>query len=253
VVNASNIDKDLEWIKSHAPKTVEVTDESTRTVLLSLQGPLAETIMVNTSDAQSIDLTYMQCKYMRFGGKMCLVSRTGYTGADGFEIYVDREDASDLFDVLLRVSRRHGCMLAGLGARDILRIEAGYCLYGNELDESTNPIEASLDWAVKIKQKDFSGKAALLKAIADGIKRRRVGFTMEDASVPRKGYLVYSDDEYEIGTVSSGTYSPNLNQFIGMGYVSVEYTKPYTPIKIRIRNRFYRAHVNQLPFIVRHK
>jgi aminomethyltransferase len=250
VVNASNKNKDLNWLRANTSGSTEIIDDSDETTLLSLQGPASAKIMEAVAGGEVLALSYMHFGSFMIAGFPCMISRTGYTGEDGFEIYTEAKYVSLLWDIIVAKGAQWSMGLAGLGARDILRIEAGYCLYGNELDETTTPLEAALDWIVKADKKDFLGKKQLLASLKEGVQRKRVGFIMEEKAVPRKGYLICSyEEEQPIGTVSSGTYSPNLDQYIGMGYISANFSVAQTPLKIKIREKLYKAKVIELPFV----
>ncbi len=246
VVNASNKDKIINWLYRNKTSSVEIEDKSDSTALLSLQGPYAEKIMEKISP-NIREIKYMHFIYTMIAGFECLVSRSGYTGEDGFELYCPNKDVSILWELLLELGKEISLSPAGLGARDILRIEAGYPLYGHEIDESTNPIEASLGWAVKVKEKDFVGKEKMLNILKTPVSRKRIGFVMEEKGVARQGYAIYDTKNNCIGTVTSGTYSPNLDKFIGMGYINS--TSIENHIYIEIRGKLLRARIDKLPFI----
>ncbi|MBN2483133.1 MAG: glycine cleavage system aminomethyltransferase GcvT [Candidatus Omnitrophica bacterium] len=254
VVNAANKEKDLKWLLAHCPVDMDITDESDQTALISLQGPQAHLVMKRVFGESLIEeMGYMKFNEMIFKNRNCLISRSGYTGEDGFEIYVDYQAAGTLWDEILRNGEPHGLICVGLGARDVLRIEAGYCLWGNDIDESTNPYEAGLHWVVKLDKKDFIGKEKLRQIRAEGITRARIGFIMEDRGVPRQGYQLCDEQGNVIGKVTSGTYSAYLEKFIGMGYVSSDHTA-FGHIQVSIRDRLYRANIAGLPFVpFRHK
>jgi aminomethyltransferase len=247
-VNASNTQKVLNWLLKNKIKDVDIIDESKDTSLFSLQGPKACSVLEGLLGESLKDLKYMSFVKGKIKDIPCIISRSGYTGEDGFEIYTTNNNAPKLWDLILREGRSYNLTLAGLGARDILRIEAGYPLYGNDIDEATNPIEASLAWVVKLN-KDFIGKDKILEVIKRGPSRRRVGFIMEERGLPRKDYSIYNQNQEEIGRVSSGTYSPNIERFIGMGYVKREYARSNIEINLKIRDKFYKAKVKRLPFI----
>ncbi|MDD5194464.1 MAG: glycine cleavage system aminomethyltransferase GcvT [Candidatus Omnitrophica bacterium] len=248
VVNASNIDKDYTWLKAHQTAEVKITDESPQTALLSLQGPTAVNVLGKIAKSAFVSgLKYMHSIEEEIAGKKMLISRSGYTGSDGFEIYCANSDAVVLWDEITKAGKEYGLALCGLGARDILRIEAGYPLYGHELSDSISPLEASLNWVVKF-EKDFIGKDILLKAKAKGIAKKRVGFIMEERAVARQGYAIYAGDK-NIGEVTSGTFSPNLDKFLGMAYVDCASSAPQTPVTIKIRDKFYKAKIAKFDFI----
>jgi len=236
VVNASNKDKAFSWFNKDKPDNVEISDKSSQLALISLQGPKAKEIVVKVIGQEAGRLNYMSF----FQGetnqaKTFLISRSGYTGEDGFEVYVPWEEASLWWDKFLDQGQLCGISPCGLGARDILRIEAGYPLYGHELDETINPCQANLAWAVK-PSKDFI------------VKKKRIGFIMEEPAVARQGYPIYSEDKL-IGAVTSGIFSPNLNQFIGMAYVSKEHSQEGNRIAIEVRGKLKKAKIKKYPFV----
>jgi aminomethyltransferase len=250
VVNASNTQKVYSWLKENSNKSVEIVDESPNIFLLSLQGPKAYLLMQEI--LQDIGgLEYMHCRQINFKGKNILISRSGYTAEDGFEIYGLNKDAYLVWDLLLEKGKNLGLTLCGLGARDILRIEAGYPLYGHEINDDTNPLQASLEWVVKFN-KDFIAKDKLLEIKGKGFTRKRVGFIMEERAIARQTYQIYHKGNV-IGAVTSGTYSPNLDRFIGMAYIEKEFSKTGTSIEIKIRDKFYQAQVSNFNFIKRRK
>ncbi|HDN86110.1 MAG: glycine cleavage system aminomethyltransferase GcvT [Candidatus Omnitrophota bacterium] len=248
VVNASNREKDFRWLKSNSQGVV-IKDETFNTAFFSLQGPLAWKVMQKVVGDSLSELRYMHFLTKKVDGIDLIISRSGYTGEDGFEIYLPKERAIPFWDLIMEKGKEFGLTLAGLGSRDILRIEAGYPLYGNDISESTNPFQASLDWVVKLKSKDFVGKESLVKILQEGIKRKRVGFIMQERGFPRKGYPIFDSSQEMIGEVTSGAYSPNLDVFIGMGYIKTEFACSGTPIKVKVRDKFYRGEVKDLPFI----
>ncbi len=246
VVNAANIDKDYKWVMEHKfPSGVEVINRSDEVGELALQGPLAEEVLQPLTDIDLSKIGYYWAARGHVLGKKALISRTGYTGEDGFEIYLDPKDIEEVFWALLE---NENVKPAGLGARDTLRLEMGYCLYGNDIDETTNPIEARLQWIVAMDKENFVGKKALLEIKKKGIERKRVGFVMkEERAIPRHGQKIYSDNE-EIGFVTSGTFAPSLKVGIGMGYVKLDYSKKGTEFKVDIRGRRATAEVVSMPF-----
>lgn len=247
VVNASNADKVFLWFKENKTEDVSINNESQDTAMLCLQGPSACAVMEKVLRKKLDKVKYLQFIQEKIEGKEALISRSGYTGEDGFEIYVNSFDAVFWWDLIVGIGKDFGLKLCGLGARDILRIEAGYPLYGHEIDEEIDPYEACLCRAVKF-DKDFIGKAELIKRKAKGIKRRRVGLVMEDRAVPRQGYPVYCR-EREIGKVCSGTYSPTLDKFIGMAHLDVEFSYLNNSITVKIRNKNYKAKIVNFPFV----
>ena len=249
VVNASNKDKVLDWLKDNILNAVQIVDESTQLALLSLQGPNASKFLKEVLGYSVDNLKYMHFIQAKIVGNVVLISRSGYTGERGYEIYCNSKFASTLWQLLTQKGKNFSLSLAGLGSRDVLRIEAGYPLYGNEIDETTNPLEASLGWAVKDESKDFIGKEKILQIKKIGLQKKRVGFAMEDKAFARKGYSIYCSKNNIVGKVTSGTYSPNLEKFIGMAYVDIDFVTPDTPISIEIRGRLYQARIEKFPFI----
>jgi aminomethyltransferase len=247
VVNASNLDEVYAWLMDNKSSDIEISNESDDTALLSLQGPNAAEVMKNILGRELEDFKYMSFIEEEIEGRRVLISRSGYTGEDGFEMYINSSDAQFWWDLILDKGKEFNLKPCGLGARDILRIEAGYPLYGHEIDARINPFHSSLGWAVKLN-KEFVGRDALLKIKEKGITCKRVGFMMEDKAVPRQGYLIYYGETI-VGTVTSGTYSPNLNKFIGMALLDSEFACLDTIVKIKVRDKFYKAKVVSFPFV----
>lgn len=250
VVNASNIQKDYDWIVAANEFGVELTDRSDETALLALQGPLATQILqkLSTTDLSEI-------KYYHFTvGELCgienvIISATGYTGSGGFELYLNNVDAVTVWNELLRIGEEEGIMPVGLGARDTLRLEMGFCLYGNDINDDTSPIAAGLGWITKTKKEaDFFSKEIFRKERKEGTKNRLVAFKVDDRRVPRNGYEIVDEDENIIGTVTSGTLSPSLEVPIGLGYVETAFKEPGTKIGIKVRNKILAATIVKLPF-----
>jgi len=250
VVNASNREKILEWFASHNEEKVTIVDDTFESCFLALQGPKSSSLLERLLNTSLNLLDYMHFNVRKIKEIDVLISRSGYTGEDGFELYVKNKFAKKLWDLIFEEGKKFGLSLAGLGARDVLRVEAGYPLYGNEINLNTHPFEANLGWVVKYKDKEFIGKESILKILKTGWRRKRIGFIMQEKAFPRKGYIIYDKDEKEvIGEVTSGIYSPNLEKFIGMGYIKKDYAFLDNLIKIKIRDRFYLAQVTKLPFI----
>ncbi len=248
VVNASNKDKDYEWIKKQSEKfDVKVIDRSDEKALLALQGPKAEELLQKLADVKLSDIGFYQFTEGRVRGIKAQISRTGYTGEDGFEIMVESDAAVPLWRSLLEYGSEYGIKPAGLGARDLLRLEASYLLYGNDMDESANPIEAGISWAVKFDKGDFIGREALLKVKEEKPKRKLVGMVLEGRNIARHGYKIFKDGE-EIGFITSGGYSPTLEKSIALGYVNKPYNKRGTELEVQIRNKMVKAEVVKLPF-----
>ncbi|GHO53117.1 glycine cleavage system aminomethyltransferase GcvT [Ktedonobacter robiniae] len=253
VVNAANIDKDYAWIESHAQKFANVTlsNQSDTTALIALQGPLAMSILQPLADVKLDEIKYYHFAPGQVADIRCLISRTGYTGEDGFELYCPSVDAAKLWQTLLEAGKPQGVLPAGLGARDTLRLEAAYCLYGHELDDETNPLEAGLGWTVKLKKSvEFIGRSALQQAKEQGLKKRLVGIELLERGVPRSGYAIY-DGEQRIGVLTSGSHGPTVQKSIGLGFVDPEHAKVGTRVQIEIRGKRVAAQVVALPFYKR--
>ena len=249
VVNASNIEKDWNWIKQHNSFGAEMEDISDRTTLLAVQGPKATEALQALTE---IDLAAM--KYYTFEkGKLAgidnvLISATGYTGSGGFEIYFDNEHAEKIWAKVMEAGKPYGIMPAGLGARDTLRLEKGFCLYGNDIDDTTSPIEAGLGWITKFT-KDFIDSDRLKAQKEKGVERKLIAFKMIDRGIPRQHYPIVDASGNEIGHVTSGTSSPSLKIGIGMGYLAEENAKTGEKIFIEVRNKQLKAEIVKLPFI----
>ena len=252
VVNASNIEKDLEWIRDHMRGDAAVEDVSEQVALIAVQGPKSEDFLQQVTDTGLGEIAYYHLDNGRVGGVEATISRTGYTGEDGFELYVRSEDAPTLWKELQARGEPLGLRTIGLGARDTLRLEAGYMLYGNDIDETTSPLEAGLGWTVKFLESDFVGREALERQKAEGLKRRMAAVEMEDRAVPRPHFPIWLDGE-KIGELTSGTYSPTFNRGIGMGYVRSDSTRAGTEIEIEIRDRRHPARVARKPMYRRER
>ncbi|HEX2253422.1 MAG TPA: glycine cleavage system aminomethyltransferase GcvT [Thermoanaerobaculia bacterium] len=254
VINAANVEADYRWIAEHAARwqgaAFELENVSDDYALLALQGPRALEILDPLMRADCGELRYYGFLQGKVGEIPALVSRTGYTGEDGFELYVAPEHAAGLWELLLEEGREEGLVPAGLGARDTLRLEAGMALYGHELDRTTTPWEADLAWAVKPDKGDFLGRAALLRQREQGIDRRLVGFEVEGRGIAREGHPVLAGGE-TVGKVTSGTWSPTFEKALGMAYVPVALAEPGTALEIEVRGRRLPARVVPLPFYKR--
>jgi aminomethyltransferase len=251
VVNSSNIEKDWNWIASHNTNAAEMQNISDRTCLLAIQGPNATKILQPLTDIDILNLKYYTfVKGMFAGVDNVLISATGYTGAGGVEIYFEDKDdnASTIWNAIFEAGKE-GIKPIGLGARDTLRLEMGYCLYGNDIDDTTSPLEAGLGWITKLnKPSSFTAKEILEKQKAEGIKRKLVGFEMIDRGIPRHDYLIKDAEGNTIGKVTSGTQSPSLGKAIGMGYVAVDKATLDNEIFIDIRNNPIKAKIVKMPF-----
>lgn len=249
VVNASNIDKDWNWISKHNTKNVEMHNISEKTSLLAIQGPKAIDALQKLTDVKLADIPYYSFAKGKFNGvDNVVISNTGYTGAGGFEIYFENEYAEKMWDSIFAVGAEFGIKPIGLGARDTLRLEMGFCLYGNDIDDTTSPIEAGLGWITKFT-KDFTNRAAIEKQKTDGVSRKLVGFEMIDRGIPRHDYQIADANGTIIGKVTSGTQSPTLNKAIGMGYVNKDFAKADTEIFVVIRDKAIKAKVCKIPFL----
>ena len=248
VVNASNAAKDLAWVRRHAEGLdVEVQDRSDQTALIALQGPAAREILRPLADIDVDDVRYYHFREGRVDGAPAVISGTGYTGEDGFELYVDVADAVPVWRALMKAGEGRGLIPAGLGARDSLRLEVGYALYGNDLDEKHTPLESGLGWITKLDKGDFVGRGALLEQKEAGVPQRLVGFKLTGKGFPRPGYAVVSDGA-PVGVVTSGTVSPSLGYGVGMGYVPPGLSKADTAVQVDIRGKVVDAVVQRPPF-----
>ncbi len=249
VVNASNIDKDWNWISKHNTKNVEMHNISEKTSLLAIQGPKAIDALQKLTDVKLADIPYYSFAKGKFNGvDNVVISNTGYTGAGGFEIYFENEYAEKMWDSIFAAGAEFGIKPIGLGARDTLRLEMGFCLYGNDIDDTTSPIEAGLGWITKFT-KDFTNRAAIEKQKTDGVTKKLVGFEMIDRGIPRHDYQIADANGNIIGKVTSGTQSPTLNKAIGMGYVNKDFAKADTEIFVVIRDKAIKAKVCKIPFL----
>jgi aminomethyltransferase len=251
VVNASNIAKDWEWILRHNTAGVEMHDISDRTCLLAIQGPQATRILQPLTDMDILNLTYYTFVKGRFAGvDNVLISATGYTGAGGVEIYFEDKDgaADTIWDAILAAGTPKGLKPIGLGARDTLRLEMGYCLYGNDIDDFSTPIEAGLGWITRFS-KPFTASEFLARQKANGTEKRLVGFEMVDKGIPRHDYRIRDAEGNLIGRVTSGTQSPTLGKAIGLGYVLTAFSALDTDIWVDVRDRSLKARVVKLPFV----
>ncbi len=254
VVNAANIEKDWNWCAGHAAKfgintgkdLVNVSDDIAQ---LAVQGPLALRAMQKLTSTPVEDMEYYTFKVIEFAGiKDVIFSTTGYTGAGGCEIYVRNEDGPRLWEAVFEAGKELGIKPVGLGARDTLRLEMGFCLYGNDINDQTSPIEAGLGWITKFSNdRDFIDKSFLFNQKEDGVQKRLKGFVMKDRGIPRQHYEVVNAKGETIGEVTSGTMSPMMRQGIGMAYVAKGYWKTGTEIFIRIRNKDLKAEIVELP------
>jgi aminomethyltransferase len=255
VVNAANIDKDYEWLKQHGTDGVEINNISERMAQLALQGPLAEGVLQRLTDNHSLsDIGFFKFQTeVNINGRYALVSRTGYTGEDGFEIYCDAKDAAGIWKDILKEGEQDGVLPCGLGARDTLRFEANLALYGQELSKSISPIEAGIGFAVKVnKETPFMGQEVLKQQKEEGAPRKIAGIEMIDRGIPRHGYKVFSGEE-EIGEVTTGTQSPTLKKNVGLALLKRKFTSLDTEVQVEIRGKKVRAKIVPTPFYKRTK
>lgn len=248
VVNASNIDKDWNWIASHNTKNVEMKNLSDGYSLLAIQGPKAVEAMQALTTVDLSAIKYYHFEVGPFAGiEHVIISATGYTGSGGFEIYCKNEEVRQVWDKVFEAGAAFGIKPIGLAARDTLRLEMGFCLYGNDIDDTTSPIEAGLGWITKFT-KDFTDSAVLKAQKETGVTRKLVGFEMIDRGIPRHDYLIVDAAGNEIGKVTSGTQGPSVKKAIGMGYVATEFASVDSEIYISIREKGVKAKVVKMPF-----
>jgi len=253
VVNAANTEKDYEWLRDHNTEEISIADMSASMAQLALQGPLSARILQKL--ARGLDVSAFKpfsfVENADLSGCKVLLSRTGYTGEDGFEIYCRNEDAARLWEEILTAGDEDGVLPCGLGARDTLRFEAGLCLYGQELSENISPLEAGIGFAVKLnKEADFIGKSALQQLKTEGLKRKLAGIEMIERGIPRHGYDVFSGEK-RIGVVTTGTQSPTFKKNIGLALLDVPFNAPGTEVEVAIRSKKLKAKVVKTPFYKR--
>ena len=248
VVNASNIEKDWNWISAHNSNNASMRNISDSYSLLAIQGPKAIDAMQSLSSIDLSEIAFYKFKVADFAGiDHVIISATGYTGSGGFEIYCKNSEVEQIWKKVFEAGADYGIKPIGLAARDTLRLEMGYCLYGNDIDDTTSPIEAGLGWITKFS-KDFVNAKALLKQKEDGVQRRLRAFELQTKGIPRQGYDIIDDAGNKIGSVTSGTMSPILKKGIGMGYVDTAHSKFGSQIYIQIRNKAIPAQIVKLPF-----
>lgn len=251
VVNASNTEKDYNWLVSQNSENAELENASDRIAQLAIQGPKAIDVLQKLTSVQLSSIPYYHFKVGDFAGiGNVIISATGYTGAGGFELYFYNENAGKIWNAIFEAGREFGIKPIGLGARDTLRLEMGYCLYGNDIDDNTSPLEAGLGWITKFNDhKNFIDKDFMLKLKADGLKKQLRGFKMIDRGIPRHEYEIVDANDRPIGVVTSGSISPVLGIGIGMGYIKTEHSAIGSGIFIKIRNKLLKAEVVKMPFI----
>lgn len=246
-VNASNIEKDFDWLRAHN-RGAEIVDESAVWGQIAIQGPKALALATKVLKFD-LQLPYFHFSQAPFANTSVLIARTGYTGEEGVEVFVPREATAPLWRTLLEVGQSFGVKPIGLGARDTLRLEMAYCLYGHELNDTTNPYEANLGWVIKPQAKDFVGKNPILKGKNEGLTKKLVGLKMLDKGIPRQNYRIFSAAGTEVGFITSGTHSPSLDLPIGLAYLSLDLCNEGQEIFVDIRGRHAKAVVVKLPFI----
>ncbi len=250
VVNASNIDKDLAWVNEHNRFDTRVIDISDRTGLIALQGPQAKTVLQTLTDVVLSDLAYYSSTKGQVAGlDNVLISATGYTGSGGYELYADSNQIRHLWQAILATDTAIAVTPAGLGARDTLRLEMGYCLYGNDIDDTTSPIEAGLGWITKVKKGSFHSQRIFAKQKQEGVVKKLVGLKLQGRRMPRKGYKILDKNANEIGEVTSGTFSPSLEIPIGMGYVSRDFAQPGVEVLVLAGRKTLSATVSKFPLL----
>ncbi len=248
VVNAANIDKDWNWISENNTVNADIKDLSEEYALLAIQGPKAIEAMQSLTEIDLEAIKFYNFEIGKFAGQEhVIISATGYTGSGGFEIYCKQDQVEAIWQKVLEAGEDYGIKPIGLAARDTLRLEMGFCLYGNDIDEETSPIEAGLGWITKFN-KDFINSEALKKEKEEGPKRKLIGFELTQKGIPRKGYVIKNKDGEEIGEVTSGTMSPSTGKAIGLGYVKTPYSKKGEEISIQIRKKEVDAVVVKTPF-----
>lgn len=247
VVNAANHEKDLSWMQMHLTGGVSLRDVTEDIAQIALQGPASQQVLSRLTGMDLDEIRYYWFARGEVSGIEIMVARTGYTGEDGFELYVSQDRAAGLWRELMEAGKDTGILPCGLGARDTLRLEMRYCLYGNDMDETTTPLEAGLGWITKMDKGQFIGREALVEQVKNGVKRRLVGFEVQGKGIPRPGYPVFCDGR-EVSKVASGTSSPSLRKGIGTAYLPAEYCAGGTWIEIDVRQKRVPARVVKGPF-----
>lgn len=249
VVNAANIEKDWNWIQQNNKWDVTLENKSDEMSLLAIQGPKAVEAMQSLTETNLTEIPFYHFQIGQFAGiDNVIISATGYTGSGGFEIYFENKDAKQIWNQVMKAGKTFGIEPCGLAARDTLRLEKGYCLYGNDINDETTPLEAGLGWITKLNT-DFVAKNIIAKQKEDGITKKLVAFKMIEKGIPRQGYKIVDEYENTLGNVTSGTQSPMLKEGIGLGYVTIDFTKPGNTIYIQIRDKNIKAEVVKLPFV----
>ena len=251
VVNASNIQKDWDWISAHNDCGAELKDISSHMSLFAVQGPKATDTLRSLFEEDIAAMPYYTAQYAEMKGVgLVMISATGYTGAGGYEIYAPNDKAENAWNAIMENGAAHGIQPCGLAARDTLRLEMGFCLYGNDINDTTSPLEAGLGWITKFT-KDFVNSDALKVQKEAGVTKKLVGFELLDRGIPRQGYPILSPEGEKIGEVTSGTMSPSANKAIGMGYVPLAFSKKETEIAVEVRGKALKAKVVRPPFIAK--
>jgi aminomethyltransferase len=250
VVNAANAQKDITWLREHLFGDVDLRDRSDDISLLAVQGPNSLATLEKLTKTDLHSLPYYHWTKGTLADTEMIISRTGYTGELGFELYFSSDVAigERIWSAIMESGKTFGIGPIGLGARDTLRLEMGFCLYGHDIDETTNPIEAGLGWITKLDKGDFIGRESILRAKSRGIARKLAGFTLEDKAFPRQGYVIHAGGA-DTGRVTSGTFSPVLDKGIGLGYVGIAFAKPGSHLSVAVREKEIPATVVSLPFI----
>jgi len=250
VVNASNIDKDFQWLQSQRTGDVQLKNASDEFSLLAIQGPRSRDLVQKLTDTSLASVEYYHFTHGDVAGVPMIISRTGYTGEMGFEIYFDANPATGkkVWDALFDAGKEFGVVPIGLGARDTLRLEMGFCLYGNDIDKTTHPLEAGLGWITKLSKGQFVGRDPILKAKETGLKRKLVGLTLPERNIARHGFPITRNGN-GVGQVTSGTFSPVLQKSIAMGYVSSTFAEPESHVSVSIRGKDVPASVVKIPFL----
>ena len=253
VVNASNLEKDFNWLAEHITRDGQLVDKSDETALLAVQGPRSLETLQKLTETDLSTMKYYTFTRGMIAGIPCMISRTGYTGEFGFELYMPSDEVTGkrMWDAIFEAGAEFDIEPIGLGARDTLRLEVGFCLYGNDIDQTTHPLDAKLGWITKLQKGEFIGRDVMLQAKERGLERALVGMTIEGRLVPRHGYAI-TVDGVECGVVTSGTMSPMLEKGIAMGYVPTSHSQPGSVVNIMIRNQAIPATVVKLPFIEKH-
>lgn len=249
VVNAANLEKDRDWIIEHLPEQgIDLDDISDDITLLAVQGPKSKELLKPLVDPDISDLPYYHFVDGDVAGVPAVVSRTGYTGELGYEIYVSKSHSEELWNDIFKAGKKYKIEPIGLGARDTLRLEMKYCLYGNDIDQTTNPLEAGLGWITKLKKGDFIGRDAIQVVKDRGLKRKLVGFEINGKAVPRHGYMLYKDG-IKVGEVTSGTHSPSLDRGIGLAYVNKNHWDVAAELELDVRGRRFPVRIVETPFV----